>query len=297
MVPLRGRVVVVFAVGVFVLTVGAVAGQLRFIPIDVSGASQTAALDINPAGTIVGSYVKDGVEHGFVMRKDGVETIDYPGSGWTQVWGISPRGDIVGQYGGANNTVHGFVRWNGSSDLTPVDIDQPTDKGPANSMPWKINASGTIAGCLHQSLPNGTVINSTMHGWVLTPDGVTVYPAGGSMHTGVNPSGAITGHLVTPPTVTSYLITEAGTEWFSYPGAPVTRAYAVAPNGDVVGFYRDAAGHFHGFLRHNGEMTPVDVPNSIQTRAQGINAQGDIVGFYDDAAGRHGFLLTRRGSE
>jgi hypothetical protein len=64
-------------------------------------------------------------------------------------------------------------------------------------------------------------------------------------------------------------------------------------SGAVVGFYVDASGVEHGFLRDRaGNFTTVDVPGSTNTDAAGINASGKIVGTYADATGTHGYLLS-----
>ena len=83
------------------------------------------------------------------------------------------------------------------------------------------------------------------------------------------------------------------------PGAVLTNAQGINHQGDIVGFYTDAAGQ-HGFLRSGGVYRTIDVPNGHGNLARGINNNGDIVGQYQrpgEAGGLpiHGFLLTRRG--
>jgi probable HAF family extracellular repeat protein len=53
-------------------------------------------------------------------------------------------------------------------------------------------------------------------------------------------------------------------------------------------------GGAQGYLRKNGEFTPIQFPGATGTLALGINDEGQIVGVYDDRQGRsHGFLLER----
>jgi uncharacterized membrane protein len=84
------------------------------------------------------------------------------------------------------------------------------------------------------------------------------------------------------------------------PGAVLSNAQGNNRQGDVVGFYTDAAGQQHGFLRSGGQYRIVDYPNGHANIARDINDAGDIVGTYQrpgETGGVpvHGFLLTRRG--
>ena len=292
---------VILAIGILALVPAAVAGPPHFVTVNFPDAAGTYAFGINPNGDMVGSYVdSSGNEHGFALRNGNFTSFDYPASVWTEGWGITPQGDIVGQYGLEDNTIHGFLLRNGS--FSPIDVPgQPTNLGPANTMPVKISPDGTIVGCYHQSTPTGATILNTMYGFVMNAEDVTSYPLARTMHNGVNPSGAITGNYFDPATgrvLNSYIIANGVTSWFSFPGAFVTRAWDISATGDVVGWYRDSSSlhNFHGFLLRRGELTSIDVdlPGVTQTYAYGINAVGDIVGYYQDSTGIHGFLLTRR---
>lgn len=84
------------------------------------------------------------------------------------------------------------------------------------------------------------------------------------------------------------------------PGATLTNAQGINHQGDIVGFFVDAAGQQHGFLRSGGQYRIIDYPNGHAIAARGINDAGDIVGTYQhpgETGGvpAHGFLLTRRG--
>jgi probable HAF family extracellular repeat protein len=65
-----------------------------------------------------------------------------------------------------------------------------------------------------------------------------------------------------------------------FPQAIFTAAEGINPGGDIVGTYKDAGGHQHGFLLSNGQFSTIDVPNAVATIATGINPAGDIVGRY-----------------
>jgi probable HAF family extracellular repeat protein len=64
--------------------------------------------------------------------------------------------------------------------------------------------------------------------------------------------------------------------------------------GSIVGYYRDAMGHTHGFLYIAETFNSIDFPDASETYALGINDSGDIVGWYtpDNIYGAHGFLYT-----
>jgi len=69
-----------------------------------------------------------------------------------------------------------------------------------------------------------------------------------------------------------------------------TNAKGVNDSGQVVGYYSDAGGRFHGFLYSGGNYTTIDV-GARGTFLNGINDAGQIVGTYVDSLGQnHGFV-------
>jgi uncharacterized membrane protein len=80
-----------------------------FTPFDVPGSSATAALDINAAGTIVGGYDLDGVNHAFVRERDVYTTLKVPGAVNSSANGISDDGTVVGQFTDASGATRGFI--------------------------------------------------------------------------------------------------------------------------------------------------------------------------------------------
>jgi probable HAF family extracellular repeat protein len=77
------------------------------------------------------------------------------------------------------------------------------------------------------------------------------------------------------------------------PGATSTAAFGINDRSQIVGFFADATGNGHGYLRSNGRFTVIDVPNASQTSANGINNLGQIVGYFIINDQSHGFLLDR----
>ena len=69
-----------------------------------------------------------------------------------------------------------------------------------------------------------------------------------------------------------------------------TYAKSINNKGEVVGYYIDGAGVWHGFLDNNGIFTNIDAELGATNVATGINDNGQIIGYYLDSAGYHGFL-------
>jgi probable HAF family extracellular repeat protein len=62
------------------------------------------------------------------------------------------------------------------------------------------------------------------------------------------------------------------------PGAVETSARGINTAGEIVGYFRDAGGHYHGFVRAaTGAFTTVDIPGAIDTVLNGINDAGQTV--------------------
>jgi hypothetical protein len=82
------------------------------------------------------------------------------------------------------------------------------------------------------------------------------------------------------------------------PGSVFTGITAINSSRQTVGWYDDAGGTTHGFLRNvDGSIVTIDYPAAIFTGANGINTQGEVVGPWDDASGIiHSFLRTPQGT-
>ena len=75
------------------------------------------------------------------------------------------------------------------------------------------------------------------------------------------------------------------------PGSFSTSALGINTPGQVVGWFTNSVGGFHGFLLSNGSYTTLDYPGAPNTLASDINDSGEIVGYYDDGITIHGFTL------
>ena len=65
--------------------------------------------DINSAGDIVGQYIDDITNHGFLKVGDSFISIDYPGAALTTAWGINSVGQMVGNWFDDSGHHHGWL--------------------------------------------------------------------------------------------------------------------------------------------------------------------------------------------
>jgi probable HAF family extracellular repeat protein len=297
------------------------AAYVTFVPIDFPGAHDTAALDINSAGEIVGRFTEPpgppgGAVHGLLRNRFGQFTpIDFPTAGpppeFTVAAGINSRGDIVGQYrlpGQNPNERHGFLR---TRDGTFIKIDPP---GSLFTNVLGINRGGEIVGRFCTVLPCSP---DKRHGFLLRGAALTTidFPgAAGTNAWGINNRGEIVGgHQDTAGRSHAFQLRESQFETIDFPGAfdtaPDGTKGGINSRGDIVSYYcafQLCGDSQHGFLLSGGKFTTtMDFPAMITgslgghvTDNFGINARGDIVGTYNDANGTaHGFLLKLENRE
>src|SRR5215469_16577280 len=149
-----------------------------FTTIDVPGAVETDANDVNTAGTVVGFSVDSaGIATGFSLSNGTFTSIAFPGATHTLVYGINDGGVTVGWYVDSAGISHGFKR--SASGSKTATIDPP---GSTRTNAWSINNSGTIV---------GTYVDSAgfFHGFTLAGGTYTTFDAPGSNlteFTGVN---------------------------------------------------------------------------------------------------------------
>ena len=74
-----------------------------------------------------------------------------------------------------------------------------------------------------------------------------------------------------------------------------TVVYGMNDSGEVVGFYIDNSGNYHGFLDKGGVYTTIDAPGSTYTIATGINDLGEVFGFYNNSNGNHNGFVENSG--
>jgi len=248
-----------------------------FTEFDVTGAGTssgqgTSPGNINDKGEIAGySLDSDNVYHGFLRTPDGyILTFNAPGAGTgsgqgtftASIDGLNLLGAITGNYEDTSNVYHGFVR----TPLGPIITFNAPGAGTGSGQGTYsagINLSGVIAG---QLLDN----NSLYHGFVRAPNGfITTFEAPeagstpgsfqGTLPENINAGGEITG-LITDGNYFDHGFVRAPNGQitvFDAPGAgspPGGEFYGTVPynnndEGAITGYYNDATGFAHGFLR------------------------------------------------
>jgi hypothetical protein len=84
-----------------------------------------------------------------------------------------------------------------------------------------------------------------------------------------------------------------------FPDAAATTITGINDEGQIVGFYRDAGGRTHGFVRRGQTFASVDFPGAAWTIARGIGASGDVLGAYrmpgEPDVNQHGYRFSPDG--
>ncbi len=222
----------------------------EFEPLDpagVLGTYESAANQINNRGEITGWYSDaPGTRHGYVLRDGIVNTIDYPGTTYTQVNGVSDTGIVFGHFRDASLLFHGFTLQDGV--FTRIDVP-----GALNTYPYYINTRGDMAG-QYNELPG-----QVGHGFVLTNDGAWIgfdapgAPANSTLAIGINDTRQILGfYRQSNGQPRAFVVgledvlAAAGYTFIDLPGSGATPETANSA-GVFVGFYTDATGT-HGLI-------------------------------------------------
>jgi uncharacterized membrane protein len=261
--------------------------------IDVPLSNQARANGISPTGDISGLYITAGINHGFVLDRDGYRTLDVPGALHTQLQKVSPTGDAVGFYQIVAGVMRGFLF--SRNDGTFHFIDYPES---SQTTPWGMNARGDIVG--------GYVDGSRNRAFLLS-DGVftniDVPNAFASTALDINSQGDIVGrYLRAQGEPTRMFLRSRHGDYYSIdvpnalftgnPGFPG----GINDKGEIVGMYQDGDDlKVRGFLLDASGFYIIDVPNTFFTAAAGIDNHGNIVGRHRVIGSNRdtGFLLRR----
>ena len=218
----------------------------NYVSLDASGTLGTQfsfARGINDLGVVVGDYFdNDGYEHGFLLKKDVLTTIDVPlsGSRGTQLNAINNSGVIVGTWVDEAFTAHGFVYQSGNF----AHLDYP---GALDTFPSGINARGEIVG-------NWDTDQSTVgHGFLFYQGQIVSIDAPGAVSDGtaansVNARGQIVGAYVGLDGNTHGFLAEgAKFTTLDCPGGVRTSPWAINAAGQIAGIC-DVPGQRRGFV-------------------------------------------------
>jgi probable HAF family extracellular repeat protein len=272
-VPLRER----FALFVISLALSAPGANAQpiytFTPIEPPGASQTQALGINNAGTVVGYFDSASGRQGFLYKNGVYTTIQVPIGTETIAHGINDAEDIVGSFRSSSGNRRSF-RLSGST-FTYYDFP-----GALQTQFWAINNNGTIVGNYESSpgISHGLVFNGIS---MVTLD---VPGAGYTQAVGINDSDVISGfhyQFVSPIVVKGFTLS-AGTFFpVEFPSRN-TYAHKINNGGVVVGFLESPS---EGFSWQSGTFSTYTVPGAVETYAIGNNDLGQIAGAFREVSG------------
>jgi hypothetical protein len=264
-----------------------------FTSIDVPGATETDANDINDAGVIVGFYVDSaGVDHGWVRIGKTFQNIDVPGSVGTFAYGINDGEQIVGWYTDSGLVQHGFMLDKGK--FTTIDVP-----GASLTNVWSINGTGAIAGTYQDG-------SGVFHGFEEANGSFFTIDIPGAIHTEIHGINAL------DDTAGIYYININGSEYENgfvrHPNGEHTTSFASfidrirdTKGTEVVGWYGENCCRlpltppFHGIVILNPHsFNSVDFPGAVDTFCRGVNKSGiiiGVVGSYTDTSGIiHGFV-------
>lgn len=258
----------------------------QIINIDFPGATYTAAIAINDAGVITGTYLDtNNFYHGFLRQADGTMiSFDPLSSNQTQGLAINSIGQIAGYYGTAAGKVYGFIREVGGTFIT---VD-PSGDGRATFPSW-IDDSGNVSG-------EGSDSRGYYHAFTDIDNAITLFDPPSSIiylddayylkngqvvGTYQGGAGVLYGYI--RDVLGNYTIITA-------PGAATKRAgegtwaFKMNASGTIVGYYTDERLASRGYLRNqDGSFEKIEAPGSGTglfqgTYAEDINDAGQVVG-------------------
>lgn len=103
---------------------------------------RTSPRSLNHFGTLAGFFVDpSGLEHGFIMKNNTVQTIDADSSGTTALEGISKKELVTGQVTDSSGNPHSFIYNSATGEFTSIEIDD----GSVLQQAWGITDQGVVA--------------------------------------------------------------------------------------------------------------------------------------------------------
>jgi hypothetical protein len=220
--------------------------------------------------------------------------IDADGSTNAVADGINNNGLVSGYYEDSSSVYHGFV-WR---DYVFTNVDYP---GAAYTKLYSLNDWGLVIGLYgnNSGTAEHTVIYSAQdRKWTALPD-VAGYPYNEGY--GINDDGVAVGNAFTSSGSSVAWIWDPTAHSYSFFTVPGAAEYTTSPSGlndkgQIAGYFADASGVYHGFLKEYGTYTIIDAPGAPYTFIDGINNNGAIQGqIYDAAFYAEGFVATSGG--
>jgi hypothetical protein len=227
------------------------------------------------------------------------------------VQAINDSGVITGYLTDTSNNTEGFMR-DANGDITLL-VDPLDTTTPSVTVAYSMNNAGTITGYFFDTSANlyyGYFYNGGRWKSYEVPNqpASTDFGVGG-----INNKGSFCGLVFQPPYTTYLNFVSIGgvVTTFQVNGSNSENCFAMNDSDTAVGFYADASGVIHGWLRESsGKITTINVPGASTTAGTnpcisgpvggtdvlGINNQGYISGHYwDKEYNEHGFILAPGG--
>jgi len=220
-----------------------------FVPINISGAIEARAFDINNVGlgTVVGTVIDGSGQRAFLW--DG-STVSFPGNPPPpNGLGVNDNGNppmIVGYFSDQAGKQHGFTLPPGLGGPINVFNNLSTQTFGINNTRRMVGTLQESSGEFHAFYLSGPDIASAQR--------ITIQGASRSDAYGLNNAGdpAQVRHVGTYTmggVDHGFVHTQSrGVETFDFPGAQHTRAFGINDVGEIVGEYVDSNGRTHGFL-------------------------------------------------
>ncbi len=200
-------------------------------------------------------------------------TIEIKGSPYAVADGIANDGLVTGYYKDSSSLWHGFVWRDGRFET----VNYP---GAVNTYLYGVNNRGVAIGYYGDGTTNHTVTYSVRSGaWTALPD-IPDYP--NNQGYGINDEGTAVGNAYTSTTSVAW-IWHPNTSSYSFFTVPGAAQYTTSPSGlndkgQIAGYFADANGAYHGFLKEYGTYTTINFPGAVDTYPDGLNNSGVIQG-------------------
>jgi len=250
-----------------ILCASAFSQTFQYTSFQVPGSTHTVALGLNNQGQIVGSFVLNGIQAGFLYSGGTFQTIACPNASFTIAQGINDNGVIVGWCGD-----QGFIYQNGSYSY----LSYP---GAARTALMGVNNLGDIVGVYEPSPGSG-------FGFVYRNGGFKSQGSARSVN-GINLSETIAANICG---TNCHGVVKAKTKvgWTTvqkvyYPGATSTWLGGINDNGDLSGAVQPTpTGVQHGFVyfKDTNKFFGFNIQGDPAMQATGINNSRQVVGFY-----------------
>lgn len=243
-----------------------------------------AAPSVNPVSAEAASDTQARDQYRFI-------TIEIKDSSNAVANDINDDGLVTGYYQDSSSHYHGFVWRDGAFET----VDYP---GATNTLLFGVNNRGVAIGYYGDTATQHTVTYSVeSRTWKSLPD-IRGYSQNDGY--GINDEGIAVGNAFEGTTSVAW-IWDASTLSYSFFAVPGSAQYTTSPSNlndkrQIAGYFADASGVYHGFLKEYGTYTVINFPGAQETFLDGINNRGIIQGqIYDSAWTAEGFLATPGG--